>query len=179
MSVPKKPKTSVVRSYALGLMASITLLALYGCTEEKYDPVSDFSKAIEQRQGKSEHLRAAFQRKDNKRWLKHRTRVTNVSYDVLKNDSLINPYKGIVSFTILNESSDEVDTEAEADAATVFPGVSSGFTASLTYIGSENGWSMVEGNYFFNDKPNYTYPLNPTRITTIGGAPFGQLIDWL
>jgi hypothetical protein len=179
MSVPKKPKTSVVKSYALGLMASITLLALYGCTEEKYDPVSDFSSAIEQRQEKSEKFQAAFQRKDNNRWLKYRTRVTNISYDVLKNDSLINPYKGIVSFTILNESGDEVDTEAEADATTVFPEALIEFTATLTYIGSEKGWRMVEGSYFFNVEPQDTYPLNPTRITTVGGPPFGQLIDWL
>jgi hypothetical protein len=179
MTVPKKPKPSVVRIYILGLMASVTLLALYGCTEEKYDPVSDFYNAIEQRQEKSEQFRAAFQRKDNKRWLKHRTRVTNISYDVLKNDSLINPYKGIVSFTVLNESSDEVDTEAEADATTVFPDESGGFTAVLTYIGSEKGWRMVEGSYFFNGEPQNTYPLNPTRITTIGGPPFAQLIDWL
>jgi len=38
---------------------------------------------------------------------------------------------------------------------------------------------MVEGTYHFNHEPEYTYPLNPERITTIGGPPFDQLIDWL
>lgn len=179
MTVLIKPKASLIRNYATGLMTLITFLTLYGCTGEKYDPVSGFSNAIEQRKAKSEKVQTSFQRKDTKRWLKIRTRVVNISYDVLENDSLVNPYKGIVSFTFLNDTSDEEETKDEADATTVYPNVAQGFTAVLTYIGSEKGWHMVEGSYYFNHEPEYTYPLNPTRITTIGGPPFGQLIDWL
>jgi len=168
-----------MKIFATGFVVSIILLPLYGCTEEKYDPVSDFYNAIEQRKAKSEKPQAAFLRKDNKRWFKTRTRVIGINYDVLKNGSLINPYKGIVSFTVLNETTDELDTEGEAGATTIYPNDSQGFTAVLTYIGSEKGWRMVEGTYHFNHEPEYTYPLNPERITTIGGPPFDQLIDWL
>lgn len=157
------------------------VLALLGCKEEKFDPVKGFDSALKLRVARTEASTPIWQNPVTKQWRMTRTRVAGLQYDVKNNDSLVSPYKGIVSFVYLTEESDDEPTAADAKAAVVFPNPSiyGSFTVSLTYLGSEKGWNILDGRYVFNHEPSYEYPLNPNRITTINTPPFVQLYDWL
>lgn len=152
-------------------------LSLAGCTAEP-EPVKDFEKAISLRKSKSESDIRVTQGLD-KQWYKERNRVINVRYDLKTTDSLVTPFAGAVTFTYVAERGDGVNSELDAKATTVYPNTVQSFTASLTYAGSGNDWHMVDGSYFFNEEPEYKYPLSPERITTVPGNPFTHLKDWL
>lgn len=166
-----------LQSFLLSAMLITAALSLAGCTAE-YDPVKDFEKAISDRKSKSESYSRVTQGVD-KQWHKERSRVINVRYDVKTTDSLVNPFAGAVTFTYLVESGDGVKTELDAKSTTVYPNTVQAFTASLTYAGSGKNWQMVDGSYFFNEEPEYKYPLSPERITTVPGNPFTHLKVWL
>jgi hypothetical protein len=155
------------------------VIALAACEKEEFDPVKGFEAAVKQRIAETEKATIVSQNKTNKKWRKTKPHIFKVKYDVKNNDSLVNPYKGIVSFIYLVDETAEEPSEAAAEASPMMPGNWEGFTASLTYIGSEKGWTLVDGAYYFNHEPDYTYPLSSSRISTIGGPPFAQLLDWL
>lgn len=161
------------------LIASMAMFVISGCSEEKHDPVKSFEVFINDKKAASENEVSIWQDPDTKKWNKYRNRTSNLKYDVQSNDSLVNPYKGVVTFTFLVEAIKDVETEEEAKAATAYPNNIQAFTVALNYVGSEEGWKMIDGAYFFNSEPTYTYPLNPTRIKTVDGTPFMQLVGWL
>jgi hypothetical protein len=162
------------------ILLAVTLsTTLSACEKEKFDPVKGFEAAVKQKIIETEQSTEVIENKINKKWRMTKPHIFKVTYDVKKNDSLVNPYKGIVRFVYLLDETIEEPTEAAARASLIMPGDWHGFTASLTYIGSDDGWTLVDGAYYFNNEPTYTYPLSPTRISTIGGPSFAQLFDWL
>lgn len=149
-----------------------------GCTQG-YDPVDGFAKAIEDRKHVTESEVLIAQVTTEGHWRQDHYKIADVTYDVKKNDSLVNPYVGVVTFTYQIERGEIVATEDLAKSSTKVADVEKFFTATLEYLGSEKGWHLNDGAYFFNAAPQDTYPLNAKRIMSVEGAPFEFLKAWL
>lgn len=164
----------------MGLMAMIGIaLFVCGCAKKEYDPVEGFNQAMTQRKGVSEARDILLQLPKTDQWRLSKYWVDYEVVDVKKNDSLVNPYSGVVTISFHVGYSEKTGSLEQAKAFVIPHEGPALFTATLEYIGSEKGWSLREGAYFFNKELEYTFSLTPQRIKTTAGVPFAQLIDWL
>lgn len=163
------------KTFAISTFCVIALL-VSGCAP--YDPAADFSSAISSRVQLTEGGGGVYQNPVTRRWYKSSVTVSSKIIDVFKEDSVLYPYSGIVIMSYNGTSSESFESKSEAESAELTR-PHNNYTAQLRYQGGNGKWELVDGKYFFNEEPNYEYPLNPSRIISIDTPPFTTLISWL
>lgn len=128
----------------------LSMLLLIGGASGAYaseDAVPKFERLVKEAVQATDSTRPVYLNKSKQLWAKRKLTTGEVSYDVKKTDSLVNPIVGIVTFNLIVEQSDFFPTKEKAEASTALnEGIRIAFKVALTYHLKNGAWAFAKGS---------------------------------
>lgn len=142
-----------LRNVALGFIVATNALAQ--SASKPIEPVAAFQKIVADAGAQKTADTVGF---NGRKWIKQFFRVGDITYDIRKTDSLVNPVVGIVSFPVEIKVAGQFETKEDAEAATQpsMPGVTTYMVAGTYYI-QDNAWKLRDFEYRDTDRSSFLY----------------------
>lgn len=137
----------------LGVFVAGNVLAQAG--PNPIEPVAAFQKIVADAGAQKTAAKVGF---NGRKWIKQFFRVGEITYDIKKTDSLVNPVVGIVSFPVEMKVAGQFETKEDADAATQpsMPGVTT-YMATGTYYIQDKAWKLRDFRYSDSERSSALY----------------------
>jgi len=165
---------------SLTLTLLLSLLSSFGCSSKRSE-IDEFRRFIESTRAATEASAEPYFNRPRALWAKRKYEIKDLTYDVRKTDSLVNPIVGLASFTLLTSQTALVSTKEEAQRSTEVDIASqNAFRVSLNFTYDGGVWTLKRGQYSIAGLPAEGLAITPGKIQAEPDAiPFAPLRLWL
>lgn len=157
--------------------AYLTFFPIQSAAEES--PAIDFERLVNTGYKSMTSDQPPINVRNGSAWVKRQHTVSNLTFDVKKTDSLLNPTIGFVNFSVRIDESPLANSKEEATRATAFNESKFRYDVSLNYSYKDKAWQLKDSQvkHFFDGK--FTFDSKPTELQIISEKFIVPLHYWM
>lgn len=162
---------------SLALVSMVLVLA--ACSRET-SALDSFRDLVQVSAAATDASSEPYRNKHHDKWAKRKFRVTDLTYDVRKTESLVSPLVGHVTFTLASTQTALFPDKEAAQASSEFDSQGSVYKVELSYAHQDGKWRTTTGRYSVPALLDNSFDLTPTEVRSEPHAiPNAALLFWL